>query len=211
MHYFFTVDAMTLFLILILTALSCFVLGMGLPTTAQYIVAVIIAAPALLNFGIHPLLSHMFVFFYAILADVTPPVALAAYAAAGISGGDPFRTGIIAFGNSASTWILPMVWMYTPIVIIMPWLLDPKIAFDWMQYSYVVVCLVIAVTVLAAGFRGYFATVSTIPERILCIFAALLLFAQISILVSISATAIVVAIFLIQKLRTKKALLAAQS
>jgi TRAP transporter 4TM/12TM fusion protein len=211
MHYFFTIDAMTLFLILILTALSCFVLGMGLPTTAQYIVAVIIAAPALLNFGIHPLLSHMFVFFYAILADVTPPVALAAYAAAGISGGDPFRTGIIAFGNSASTWILPMVWMYTPIVIIMPWLLDPKIAFDWMQYSYVVVCLVIAVTVLAAGFRGYFATVSTIPERILCIFAALLLFAQISILVSISATAIVAAIFLIQKVRKQKALLAAQS
>jgi TRAP-type uncharacterized transport system fused permease subunit len=211
MQYFFTVDAMTLFFLLIMTALSCFVLGMGLPTTAQYIVAAIIAAPALMNFGIHPLLSHMFVFFYAILADVTPPVALAAYAAAGISGGDPFRTGIIAFGQSASTWILPFVWMYTPIVIMMPWLLDPKIAFDWVQYSYVVVCLVIAITAMGAGFRGYFAAVSTLPERTLCFVAAIMLFAQISLLASISATAMVVAIFLIQKLRTKKALLAMQS
>ena len=153
----------------------------------------------------------MFVFFYAILADVTPPVALAAYAAAGISGGDPFRTGIIAFGQSASTWILPFVWMYTPIVILMPSLLDPKMSLDVVQLGYVFICLVIAVTAMGAGFRGYFAAVSTIPERSLCFVAALLLFAQISILVSISATAIVVAIFLIQKVRTKKTLLAVQS
>jgi len=211
LQYFFTVDAMTLFFLLIMTALACFVLGMGLPTTAQYIIAAIIAAPALMNFGIHPLLSHMFVFFYAILADVTPPVALAAYAAAGISGGDPFRTGVIAFSQSASTWIIPMVWMYTPIVILMPSLLDPKMSLDVIQLGYVVVCLVIAVTAMGAGFRGYFAALSTIPERILCFFAALLLFAQISILASISATAIVAAIFLIQKLRKKKALLAVQS
>ncbi len=149
----------------------------------------------------------MFVFFYAILADVTPPVALAAYAAAGISGGDPFRTGIIAFGQSASTWTLPFVWMYTPIVILMPSLLDPKMSLDVIQLGYVFVCLVIAITAMGAGFRGYFAAVSTIPERILCFVAAILLFAQISILVSISATAIVVAIFLIQKVRKKKALL----
>jgi TRAP-type uncharacterized transport system fused permease subunit len=70
---------------------------------------------------------------------------------------------------------------------------------------------VIAVTAMGAGFRGYFAAVSTLLERSLCFFAALLLFAQISVLVSISATAIVVAIFLIQKVRTKKALLAVQS
>jgi TRAP-type uncharacterized transport system fused permease subunit len=211
LQYFFTVDAMTFFFLLILTALACFVLGMGLPTTAQYIIAAIIAAPALLNFGIHPLLSHMFVFFYAILADVTPPVALAAYAASGISGGDPFRTGLIAFGNSASTWILPMVWMYTPIVILMPWLLDPKIAFDWMQFSYVFACITIGITVLAASVRGFFAAPSTIPERVLGFIAALLLFAQKGIPVSISATATVVAIFLIQKVRKKRTLLAAQS
>ncbi|MBN2438438.1 MAG: TRAP transporter fused permease subunit [Deltaproteobacteria bacterium] len=210
-HYLFAADAMTLFFLLILTAIACFILGMGLPTTAQYIVAVIIAAPALLEFGIHPFLSHMFVFFYAILADITPPVALAAYAASGISGGDPFRTGLIAFSNSASTWILPMVWMYAPIVVMMPWLLDPKIAFDWMQFGYLYACIVIGLTILGASFRGYFAAVSTIPERILGFIAALMLFSQHSVPVSVSAAAIVVAIFLIQKLRTKKALLAVQS
>jgi TRAP-type uncharacterized transport system fused permease subunit len=208
-HYLFAVDAMTMFFLLILTAIACFILGMGLPTTAQYIVAVIIAAPALLEFGIHPFLSHMFVFFYAILADITPPVALAAYAASGISGGDPFRTGVLAFGNSASTWILPMVWMYAPIVIMMPWLLDPKIAFDWMQFSYVYICIIVGITALAACFRGYFATTSTIPERILCGVAALMLFAQKGILVSISAAAIISVVFLIQKVRKQKAHVAA--
>ena len=86
-----TVSDITLFFTLVNTALACFILGMGIPTTAQYIIAAMIAAPALLQWGIHPLLSHMFVFFYAILADVTPPVALAAYAAAGVAAAIPSK------------------------------------------------------------------------------------------------------------------------
>ena len=76
---------LALFFTLLFTAVACFILGMGIPTTAQYIIASMIAAPALMQWGIHPLVSHMVVLFYAVLADVTPPVALAAYAAAGIA------------------------------------------------------------------------------------------------------------------------------
>ena len=118
-------EGMPLFFVLCYTAFACFVLGMGLPTTAQYIVAAVIAAPAILNYGIHPLLSHMFVFFYAILADVTPPVALAAFAGAGIAGSDPFKTGIIATSLSSAKYVVPFVSISSPIMLLMPWLLDP--------------------------------------------------------------------------------------
>ena len=102
-----------------------FVLGMGLPTTAQYIVAAVIAAPAMLEVR-HPsaALPHVRIF-YAILADVTPPVALAAFAGAGIAGSDPFKTGIIATSLSSSKYVVPFVWIYSPIMLLMPWLLDP--------------------------------------------------------------------------------------
>ena len=129
-----TVSDITLFFTLVNTALACFVLGMGIPTTAQYIIAAMIAAPALLQWGIHPLLSHMFVFFYAILADVTPPVALAAYAAAGVAGSDPFKTGFRAFSLSSAKACVPFAFVYAPIVLLMPWLLDPTVEFDWLWF-----------------------------------------------------------------------------
>ena len=104
LHLVFDQDAFTLFFTLVFTALACFILGMGTPSTAN-IVASMIAAPALLQWHILPLVSHMFVFYYSILADVTPPVALAAYAASGISGADPFRTGLRAFTLSSGGFI----------------------------------------------------------------------------------------------------------
>ncbi len=93
----FTLKDITLVALLAYTAVASLILGMGLPTTPNYIVVSIIAAPALLKFGIVPLVSHMFVFYYGILADLDPPVAVAAYAAAGISQGDPFKTGVRSF------------------------------------------------------------------------------------------------------------------
>ncbi len=129
-----TVSDITLFFTLINTALACFVLGMGIPTTAQYIIAAMIAAPALMQWGIHPLLSHMFVFFYAVLADVTPPVALAAYAAAGVAGSDPFRSGFRAFSLSLAKTFVPFAFVYAPIVLLMPWLLNPGVTFDWIWF-----------------------------------------------------------------------------
>ena len=95
--HFFALSDITLVALLAYTAIASLILGMGLPTTPNYIVVSIIAAPALLKFGIVPLVSHMFVFYYGILADLTPPVAVAAYAAAGISQGDPFKTGVRSF------------------------------------------------------------------------------------------------------------------
>ncbi|MGE5799788.1 MAG: TRAP transporter permease, partial [Syntrophaceae bacterium] len=150
-----TVSDITLFFTLVNTALACFILGMGIPTTAQYIVAAMIAAPALLQWGVHPLLSHMFVFFYAILADVTPPVALAAYAAAGVAGSDPFKTGFRAFSLSSAKACVPFAFVYSPAVLLMPWLLDPNAPFDWFWFAQCAVTLLLGVSALGATVVGY--------------------------------------------------------
>jgi len=171
-----TLDGITLFFTLIFTAISCFILGMGIPTTAQYIIASMIAAPALLQWGIHPLVSHMFVLFYAVLADVTPPVALAAYAASGISGGDPFRTGFTAFSLSMAKVYVPFVFVYSPIILWLPALLDPSVSFDYLRFTRVFVTLVLGVIALGATVIGYLRTRSTLVERVLSGIAAFCLF-----------------------------------
>ena len=93
----FDIKAMTLFFTLVMTAIVCILLGCGMPTTANYLIMVTIAAPALAMLGVPQLVSHFFVFYYGVLADITPPVALAAYAGASMAGADPFKTGNTAF------------------------------------------------------------------------------------------------------------------
>lgn len=201
------VDGTTLFFVLCYTAFACFILGMGLPTTAQYIVAAVIAAPALLKFGVHPLLSHMFVFFYAILADVTPPVALAAFAGAGIAGSDPFKTGVIATSLSSAKFVVPFVWVYSPIMLLLPWLLTPGAAFDWWGWIQVVVFTFLGVTAMGAAWRGYLVDRCTRLEQAAALFGALLFFIPgvPSSLVGAAITACIVAVQLRRK-RSRKAM-----
>ena len=181
----------------------CFVLGMGLPTTAQYIVAAVIAAPAMLKFGVHPLLSHMFVFFYAILADVTPPVALAAFAGAGIAGSDPFKTGIIATSLSSSKYVVPFVWIYSPIMLLMPWLLDPGASFDFWHWAEVVFFTFVGVTAMGGAWRGYLVDRCTLLEKTGALIGALLMFIP-GIPSSLVGMAIVGGICLIQRRRKQR-------
>ena len=120
----FTLDSTTLFFLLVYTGIASLILGMGLPTTPNYIVVSIIAAPALLKFGVVPLLSHLFVFYFGILADLTPPVAVAAYAASGISQGDPFKTGVRAFTLAWSGMYVPFAFVFSPVLVFVPWILQ---------------------------------------------------------------------------------------
>ena len=103
-----------LFLVLLYTMLGATVMGMGVPTTAAYIVVAVTCAPVLIDFKISPMSAHMFVFYYAILSAITPPVALAAYAAAGIAGGSPMKIGWAAVGLGISTFIVPFIFVYNP-------------------------------------------------------------------------------------------------
>ncbi len=103
-----------LLLTLFLTMITSLVLGMGVPTTATYIICSTIAAPAIIMLGVPALAAHMFVFYFGIIADITPPVALAAYAGAGIAKADPFKTGVIACKLAVGAIIIPYIFCYSP-------------------------------------------------------------------------------------------------
>ncbi len=112
------IAAWALFLSLVLVAMACIVMGAGIPTTATYIILVAVAGPALAQLQVQPLVAHFFVFYYGVLADITPPVALAAYAAAGIAGANPFRTGNTAFRLGIAKALVPFVFVYSPSLLL---------------------------------------------------------------------------------------------
>ena len=115
---FFSFEDLRLFFSLVLIAISCIIMGAGIPTTATYIILVAVAAPALAQLGIEPLVAHFFVFYYGVLADITPPVALAAYAASGIAISNPFKTGNTAFRLGIAKALVPFVFVYSPSLLL---------------------------------------------------------------------------------------------
>jgi TRAP transporter 4TM/12TM fusion protein len=105
----------SLIITLVLTMCTSILLGMGLPTVAAYIIQVSLTVPVLTqNFGVHPVAAHFFIFYFAIISAITPPVALAAYAAAGISGADPMKTAITACRLGIAAFIVPYMFVYAP-------------------------------------------------------------------------------------------------
>ena len=123
-----------LILALLFTMLACIVLGMGLPTTANYVVTATIAAPALINeFGLPPMAVHLFVFYFGIIADITPPVCLAAFAGAGIARANPMKTGFTAVKLAIGAFIIPYAFIYNPVLVMVdatPLTLIPALLFS---------------------------------------------------------------------------------
>lgn len=107
-----------LFLLLLLTAICNIILGMGMPTTAVYIILATLAAPALINLGLSPMAAHLFVFYFGCLSHITPPVALAAYAAAGLAEAPPMKTGFAAWRIGLCGFIVPFMFVYGPALIL---------------------------------------------------------------------------------------------
>ena len=114
----FPIPDMQLFLSLVLIAITCILMGAGLPTTALYILLATVAQPTLAQLGVPPIASHMFVFYYGIIAELTPPVCTTAYAAAAIAQSPPFRTGIQAFKLGVGKIMVPMVFCYAPSLLL---------------------------------------------------------------------------------------------
>jgi TRAP-type uncharacterized transport system fused permease subunit len=149
---------------LLLTMFACLVLGMGLPTTATYILVVTLAAPVIVNFPGHvipaglsvvewTLVAHMFVFFYGVVADVTPPVALAAYAASGIAGSDQFRTGWEAFKISTNKFLVPFAFVFQPAFLLLGVRLDDP--WWWIKFLFDLTFLFVGVFYIHAGLSRF--------------------------------------------------------
>lgn len=156
-----------LFPTLFLTMIACIVLGMGLPSIPAYIITATMAAPALAKMGIPPLVSHMFVFYFGMLANLTPPVALAAFAGAGIAGGKPAQTGFQAVKLALAGFVVPYIFAYSPELLLID--VTP------VKVVIVVVTAIVGVIALGGAVEGYLLKSLNIISRIVMLSAALLL------------------------------------
>ena len=160
--------------ILFLTAILSLILGMGLPTTANYIVVSALLAPVIVTLGqqnglIVPLIAvHLFVFYFGIMADVTPPVGLASFAAAAVSGGDPIKTGVVAFFYSLRTAALPFLFIFNTELLL--------IDVTWVQGVFVFIVATIAMLLFAAATQGWFIARNRIYETLALLLIAFTLF-----------------------------------
>ena len=163
-----------LLLMLLFTAVLSLILGMGLPTTANYIVVSSLLAPVIVTLGqqsglLVPLIAvHLFVFYFGIMADVTPPVGLASFAAAAISGGDPIKTGFVAFFYSLRTAMLPFLFIFNTDLL----LIDVNL----IQGIFVFIIATVAMLLFAAATQGWFLTKSRLWETLALLLIAFTLF-----------------------------------
>jgi TRAP transporter 4TM/12TM fusion protein len=147
----FTLPSIQQFLSLVMIAIACILMGAGLPTTALYIMLVAVAQPALSTLGVPPLATHMFVLYYGVISEITPPVCASAYAAAGIAGANPFRTGISAFTLGIGKLMVPMVFVYAPTMLIVL----PEY-FTLSSFLQVSITCALGVFAIATSVAGYF-------------------------------------------------------
>lgn len=158
-----SIGAGSLFLTLFFTMIASMILGMGLPSIPAYIITATMAAPALANFDIPILVAHMFVFYFGLFANITPPVALAAFAGAGIAGGDPMRTGFLALRLSLAGFIVPFLFVYNPAMLMID---TTDIAVNakefalpaWNVILSITVTSIVGILALGAAVEGYFKT-----------------------------------------------------
>ncbi|WP_394184661.1 TRAP transporter permease [Metabacillus halosaccharovorans] len=152
---------------LMLTMLAALVLGMGSPTTANYVITSTIAAPAIILLGVPDLSAHLFVFYFGIIADITPPVALAAFAAAGVAGGEPLRTGVNSAKLAIAAFIIPYIFVLSPQLLM--------IDTTWFELVWVIITAFSGMIAIGAGIIGYWFRKLHWAERIIAIITGLLL------------------------------------
>lgn len=159
--------AISLFLTLLFTMVTCMILGMGLPSIPSYLITATIAAPALMELGIPDIAAHMFCFYFAMFANLTPPVALASFAAAGLSGGNPMKTGVASVKLALAGFIIPYMFVYNQKLM-----LENVGLLDGVQ---VVITSCVGVLLIAAAVEGYLRGRLNIVLRLIAFGAAMLL------------------------------------
>lgn len=168
----FQVEDLQLFLSLVFIAVACILMGAGIPTTALYIMLVSVAQPALAQLGVPPIASHLFVLYYGVVAEITPPVCTSAYAAAAIANSPPFKTGISAFTLGLGKVVAPMAFVYAPVLLFVS-----STGFDLWEFTYTATSCIMGVVALSAAVVGYWLAPMGAINRILCAFAGLVFIA----------------------------------
>ncbi|MBQ2848450.1 MAG: TRAP transporter permease [Clostridia bacterium] len=183
---------------LALTMLMCIVLGMGVPTTANYVIMASMVAPILMrSLSIPVLAAHMFVFYFGIVADITPPVALAAYAGSAIAKSNPLKTGVTATRLAITAFIVPYIFAFSPEMLIVG---SDK---PWYEIVLLVVTALCGIYIISAGMEGYMYKHMPWWERILALAGGLCMIIP-GIATDLVGVALIVLVFILQKIGAKK-------
>ena len=187
-----------LFLTALYTSLIVWIVGLAVPVTASYIICAVIAAPALIKLGVPDFAAHMFIFYYAVLSEVSPPTALSPFAAAAITGGDPYKTTMQAWKYTLPAFVVPFVFVLDPAGVGL--LLKAPPGGSWLAVAWIALTACLGIGALAAGTQGWLLRRSTIVERIILIVSGIALIypAATSDIIGIVG---VTAVFAWQKLR----------
>ncbi|MDR2054388.1 MAG: TRAP transporter permease [Desulfovibrio sp.] len=175
---------------LVFTMITCMILGMGVPSIPAYIITATIAAPALAKLGIPAISAHMFAFYYAMFANLTPPVALAAFAAAGISGGDPVKTGFSAVKLALAGFIVPYMFVYSPQLL----LIDTSL----LEGLRITAGACLGVLLIGMAVEGFLFTSMAVPLRVIAFVGAICLIDG-GIYTDMAGLAVAALVFLIQR------------
>lgn len=184
-----------LLLTLFFTMITSLILGMGAPTTANYIITATIAAPAIVLLGVPPLAAHMFTFYFGIVADITPPVALAAFAGAAIAKADPIKTGFNASKLAIAAFIIPYMFVLNPAIL----MIDTTPA----EVIFIIITAIIGMIGIGAAMEGYLMTHASWLERFILLAGGLMLIYP-GTVTDIIGFGLMAAGFIIQKLKVKK-------
>jgi TRAP-type uncharacterized transport system fused permease subunit len=190
-------QALMLLCALIMTGFVCILMGCGIPTTANYIIMVTVAAPALVQMGVEPIVAHFFVFYYGVLADITPPVALAAYAAAGMANSDPFKTGNTAFRLGLGKALVPFIFVFSPALLLV------TKGFTWSAFAVVFTACLCSILLLAATLSRYLLVEMKGWERAVALAAALIMIAP-GVSMLLLGAAVAAPVLISQLLRSRR-------
>jgi TRAP transporter 4TM/12TM fusion protein len=163
----------SLLLTTVYTALVVWIVGLAVPVTASYIICAVIAAPALTKLGVPDFAAHMFIFYYAVLSEVSPPTALSPFAASAITGGDPYKTTMQCWKYTVPAFLLPFMFVLDPSGqgLLLMGSTKALAAANWWSIAEVTITAAIGIAAIAAGFQGWMFVRTTLPERIMLIVA----------------------------------------
>jgi TRAP transporter 4TM/12TM fusion protein len=184
-----------LWLTLIFTMIGSMVLGMGLPTTGTYIILAAITAPALVHVGVPLLAAHLFVFYFGILADDTPPINLPAYATAGLAGANPVQTGITGFKYDCGALMLPFIFATNSALL----LIDT----DWLGVLHAIGAALLGILAMTSALQNYLLTYHRIWERVM-LFAAAVVLVHVSWYTDLIGIGLILLVLVLHKLRMRK-------
>jgi len=165
-------------------------LGMGMPTTAAYAVAASVVAPGLIELGIPPLTAHFFVFYFAVVSAITPPVALASYAAAGISGANPMETSVASFKMGLSAFIVPFMFFYSSALLLQG---------PWVTIALALATALVGVYLLSSAVQGWFVGGEMVWYLRIVLLCAALLLIKGGLMTDTIGIALAAGVYLVQK------------